>query len=69
MKRRQRFLTWAQKDTEDTRKINYEIHKDGEVYHYTSEDEVSRSFMIWLQRYAMIDSLELINNEWFIKLS
>ena len=66
-KSRMRFITWATKDVEDTRKIIYTFKEDGSIQHFTSEDYVSPEIMNKI-RYAWIESIELIDNVWNVIL-
>lgn len=68
-KRRQRFQKWCAKDPDDKRKINYLCHIGDEVDQFTSEDTKSFWIMEWLRNEAMIDSVELVDNEWYVELS
>lgn len=68
-KRRQRFYNWCKKDPDDERKINYTCHFGDEVDQFTSEDTKPYWVMEWLRNEAMIDNLELIDNEWYVELS
>jgi hypothetical protein len=68
MKRRMRFGTWCKKDVNDTRKINYTLKTyENEVLKFTSEEEQPYSMIVRL-RNAWIETIELINNEWFVLL-
>lgn len=66
-KRRMRFITWAKKDTEDTRRIDYTLKEGNIVRHYTSEDYVSPEIMNKI-RYAWIESIKLIDDVWNVTL-
>ena len=66
-KRRTRFITWAKKDTKDTRRLVYTFKSDNGVEYFTSDDYVSPSMMNRI-RYAWIDKIELIDNEWNVIL-
>lgn len=70
-KRRTRFGTWCKRDINDTRKINYTFRmKEGAetvTRTFTSEEDVERP-MLYRLRYAWIESIELINNEWYAVL-
>ena len=66
--RRMRFVTWCKKDIEDERKINYTLKTyDGKVLTFTSEEEQPLSMLSRLQD-AWIESIALIDNEWFATL-
>lgn len=66
--RRTRFITWCKRDVEDERKINYEFKSsDGNIYHFTSEDEVTYQTIRMIAN-AWIESIELINDEWYAVL-
>ena len=74
-KRRKRFLTWCNEDPTDDRYIHYTVHMDGETIYcdsdtelpvYTKENVIT---MGWLRDYAMVDSVQLIDNEWYVELS
>lgn len=68
MKRRMRFLTWCKKDVNDERKINYTLKTyEGTVLKFTSDEEQPYSMLTRLQN-AWIESIELVNNEWFAVL-
>lgn len=68
MKRRMRFVTWCKKDVNDERKINYTFKTyENEVLKFTSEEEQPGSMLVRLQN-AWIDTIELVNNEWFVSL-
>ncbi len=68
-KRRTRFITWCRRDMNDERKINYTFRnfEDGEDAHFTSEETCSFSTMERI-RYAWIESIELIDDEWHVVL-
>ena len=61
------FQEWCQLDMQDTRKINYELLRDGKVEHLTSDDEVDYLTMCFV-RGASIEFLKLFHNEWFVIL-
>lgn len=61
------FREWAAQDVEDTRRINYELLRDGKVEHFTSDDEVAPSVMHFV-RNAEIQFLKLFHNEWYVIL-
>lgn len=72
--RRQRFIDWCNEDPTDERKINYTCYIDGEFKTFTSEDDIpviggGGATLTWLRECAMVDSVQLINNEWYIELS
>ena len=67
--KRQRFFTWCVKDPLDERKINYTCRCGDELKKFTSEDSIPHYMLIWLKESAMIDSVQLINNEWYVELS
>ena len=68
MKRRTRFITWAKRDTNDERKINYTFRdRDGNTQAFTSDDYCGFVFMERL-RQAWIETIELINGEWYATL-
>ena len=67
--RRQRFFTWCVKDPLDERKINYTCHYGDELKEFTSEDLMPHYMLTWLRECAMIDKVELVNNEWYVELS
>lgn len=68
VKRRMRFLTWAKKDPEDETPIDYTFTwADGTVSQFTSEDEVSYSF-IEMVRNAWVDTIEKIDGRWKVKI-
>ena len=69
MKGRKRYLTWCKEDPNDQRKINYKCHYDGRDITFTSDDNMSYSMLRWLQNWAMIDNIELRDNEWYVELS
>lgn len=67
-KRRMRFVSWCKKDINDERKINYTLKTyDGKVLNFTS-DEKQSCIMIFRLKYAWIEKIELVNNEWFVTL-
>ena len=61
------FQKWCAKDTDDTRKINYELLRNGKVEHLTSDDVVTPEIMQFV-RNAEIQFLKLFNNEWYVIL-
>ena len=61
--RRMRLKTWAKKDPEDTRKINYKFG----TYKFTSEDDISISLFRRACE-AWVKSVELVNGEWYIEI-
>lgn len=68
MKRRTRYINWCKKDANDERKINYTLKTyDGKLLKFTSEEAQPFSILERL-RYAWIESIELINNEWNVVL-
>jgi len=73
MKRRISFQNWCKKDIDDTRRINYTVNYENKIYKFTSDktfEEAGLPFgMWWLAEHAMVDSVELRNNEWYIVLS
>ena len=68
-KRRQRFKTWCAKDRDDTRKINYTCNIGGEIFQFTSEDTQPFHRLEWLREEAMIDNIDLVDNEWYVESS
>ncbi|MEE1078545.1 MAG: hypothetical protein UIC64_05770 [Agathobacter sp.] len=67
-KRRMRFVTWCKKDVNDERKINYTLKTyDGKVIKFTSDEPQPNSMLRRLQD-AWIETIELVNNEWFATL-
>jgi len=68
-KRRERFQKWCAKDSKDDRKINYTCRIGDEIHQFTSEDSKSHLVLDWLRHEAMIDSVELVDNEWYVTLS
>ena len=74
MSKRQRFVDWCNEDPTDERKINYTCYIGGRFYTFTSEDnmpiyEGGVATLRWLREEAMVDNVQLINNEWYIELS
>ena len=65
---RKSFFSWGREDDKDTRIINYTCKIDGSIKKFTSKDEVSATTLAWLSR-AKIDNVELVDNEWHLKLS
>ena len=65
--RRKRLITWAREDEDDERFINYTFRAlDGEVMHFTSENEVTPHMMRRLQN-SWIEKVELTpENTWDI---
>lgn len=73
-KRRISFKNWCKKDPNDERLIHYTVHYwDGCTYKFTSDytnDKEDVPVTIWwLSEHAMVDKVELIDNEWYIELS
>lgn len=62
------FKDWCRLDTEDKRKIHYELLRYGKTEQFTSEDLVAPDIMKYLGSEAVIVSKKLRDNEWFIKL-
>lgn len=58
-----RFGTWAAKDVNDERKINYTFKHDGKVDTFTSDDCVP-GITIGMIREARIESIKLVGDEW-----
>ena len=67
-KREIKFRDWCEKDVNDARKINYELHRLNKVERFTSEDLVEPDIMKYLNLEAVIVSRKLRNNEWHITL-
>lgn len=68
MTRRMRFGTWCKKDVNDERKINYTLKAyDGNTLKFTSDEPQPHSMLTRL-RYAWIETIELIDNEWHATL-
>lgn len=65
MERRKRFGTWCGKNINDMRTIHYTFKCDGEVKKFTSDDDVSFSMLMRIAD-AWIESIELVDNEWFV---
>ena len=61
------FADWCREDMEDTRKINYELLRNGKVEYLTSDDYVTPEIMCFV-RDAEIQFLKLFNNEWYVIL-
>ena len=68
-KKRMRFKTWCAEDVNDKRKINYICQIGDEEMHFTSEDTEPFWIMEWLRNEAMVDDVQLIDDEWFVELS
>ena len=66
--RRMRFRTWAKKDPNDNRKINYTFtNSNGKTTKFTSEDDIDITLFMKVTR-AWIKKIELVNNEWYAEL-
>jgi hypothetical protein len=65
------FQEWCGLDETDKRKINYTIAYTQAMQpvtaKFTSEDKVDRLMMHRI-RNSIIDSIKLINNEWYVEL-
>lgn len=65
------FVDWCKADPEDGRKINYLLKGiwDGKQWEarFTSEDMMDSMFLFRLQN-SLIESLQLINDEWHVVL-
>lgn len=61
------FRDWCLLDLRDERKINYKVFINGEERNFTSEDEIDIVTFYFIKD-AIIHSLELIDNEWYVTL-
>lgn len=66
------FQKWCALDPDDERKINYTLKGDWgfakHEEHFTSEDTIDIIMLGRIQD-SIIESIELVNNEWFVVLN